>query len=79
MELDGSNRVGFNVLLKDTRWSVQQVKGQSHQAKPSTMKSEVSIIFKEHLHSTIKSEDTEVLGELRARPNEIKARSSRPT
>ena len=32
-----------------------------------------------HLHSTIKSEDTDVLGGLRARPNEIKARSSRPT
>jgi len=29
--------------------------------------------------STIKSEDTEVLGRLRARPNEIKALSSRPT
>ena len=26
-----------------------------------------------HLHSTIKSEDTEMLGGLRARPNEIKA------
>ena len=35
--------------------------------------------FFKHLHSTIKSEDTEVLGGLRARPNEIKARSSRPT
>ena len=35
--------------------------------------------FKKHLHGTIKSEDTEVLGGLRARPNEIKARSSRPT
>jgi len=34
-------------------------------------------MFKEHLHSTIKSKDTEVLGGLRARPNEIKARSSR--
>jgi len=34
---------------------------------------------KKHLHSTIKSEDTEVLGGLRARPNEIKARSSRST
>jgi len=34
---------------------------------------------KKHLHSTIKSEDTEVLGGLRARPNEIKAQSSRPT
>jgi len=35
-------------------------------------------IFK-HLHSTIKSEDTEMLGGLRARSNEIKAQSSRPT
>jgi len=35
--------------------------------------------FKEHLHSTIKSEETEALGGLRASPNEIKARSSRPT
>ena len=35
--------------------------------------------FFKHLPSTIKSEDTEVLGGLRARSNEIKARSSRPT
>ena len=33
---------------------------------------EVSIILKNHLNSTIKSEDTEVLGGLRDRPNEIK-------
>ena len=32
-----------------------------------------------YIYSTIKSKDTEVLGGLRARPNEIKARSSRPT
>jgi len=35
--------------------------------------------FFKHLLSTTKSEDTEVLGELRARPNEIKAWSSRQT
>ena len=43
--------------LKDNSWSVHQLKVQSHQAKP---------------HYKVKSEDTEVLGGLRARPNEIK-------
>jgi len=65
--------------LKDNSWSVNHVKCQSYQAKPSTRQSEVSIIFENRLHSTIKSEDTDILRRMRARPNEIKACSSRPT
>ena len=43
-------------------------------------KRDVCVYLKKQLYNnTIKSEDTQVLGGLRARPNEIKARSSRPT
>jgi len=54
--------------------------GQSHQTKPSyKVKWSKYNLKTKHLYSTIKSENTQVLGGLRARPNEIKARSSRPT
>ena len=63
-------------VLKDNSWSVHQVKGQSHQPKPSTRESEVRpIIFFKHLHSTMKSiqrclEDWE-LGLTRSNPDTV--------
>jgi len=64
-----------------TQPTVSSTEGQSLVSPPgkgpippsqALYKVKYKYIFKEHLHSTIKSEDTEVLGGLRARPNEIK-------
>ena len=86
--LNSSSRVGFNVppntghIGDDFYWSHdptnsvkhwrtivgQSTRSRTNPTRPSPLQG-----------STIKSKDTEVLGGLTARPNEIKARSSRPS
>ena len=56
---DPANSVNSVKVLKDNSRSVHQVKGQSHLTKHKVKWRKYNL--KKHLHSTIKSKDTEVL------------------